>query len=234
MPNWCRYGTGRSRTPHRHLPPMPEPHHAPETPSRTNRYPTSSQYYPRSGTASKDNLSYRSHQGRPPSFLRRGIAHSSHRTGQDLEVWRLVYPARHGRKHDTLFHLPRRDHLPGFVLLLARAIPRHIGNERTGAVLCAVWTGHEELLRSTVSLSLNFSGSCPLSGSCFLTNALSSTQRSFAFAELYLTIATVFSRYDFKLYDTGIENIQLGSDGYMPIMKSRGGVRVTAKKINHP
>ena len=60
------------------------------------------------------------------------------------------------------------------------------------------------------------------------------TQRSFAFAELYLTIATIFSRFDFQLYDTGIENIQLGSDGYMPIMKSPGGVRVTAKKINHP
>ena len=56
---------------------------------------------------------------------------------------------------------------------------------------------------------------------------------SLAYAELYLTIATVFSRFDFQLYDTGIENIQLGSDGYMPIMKSPHGVRVTAKKVRH-
>ena len=60
------------------------------------------------------------------------------------------------------------------------------------------------------------------------------TRRSFAYAELYLTIATIFSRFDFQLYDTRVENIQLGSDGYMPIMKREGGVRVTATKINHP
>ena len=60
------------------------------------------------------------------------------------------------------------------------------------------------------------------------------TRCSLAIAELYLTIATIFSRFDFQLYDTGIENIQLGSDGYMPIMKRSGGVRVTVKKINHP
>ena len=52
-----------------------------------------------------------------------------------------------------------------------------------------------------------------------------------ALAELYLTLAAVFSRFDFQLYETGIENIQLGSDGYMPIMKSAHGVRVLVKRV---
>lgn len=166
MPHRRRYRTDRSCTPHRHLPPMPEPHHAPETPSRTKRCPTLSQHHPEFGTASKNKLSHRSHQRRSPSFLRRsGITHPSHRAGPDLDVWRLEDPARHGRQHEPSFHLPRRDHLSGFVLLLARAVPRYIGDERTGAVLCTFWTRHEELLRSTVSLtSFLSSGSVVLSG----------------------------------------------------------------------
>ncbi|KAL8637095.1 MAG: hypothetical protein Q9228_005597 [Teloschistes exilis] len=51
-----------------------------------------------------------------------------------------------------------------------------------------------------------------------------------AYAELYLTVAVLFSRFDIQLYDTPIENIQLGSDGYMPIMKRTGGVRVLVKR----
>lgn len=135
---------------------MPEPHHTPETPSRTKRYPTLSQHHPGSGTTSKNDLSHRYHRRKSPSFLRSGITHPSHRAGPDLDVWRLEDPTRHGRQHDAFFHLPRRDHLPGFVLLLARAVPRHIGDERTGAVLCTFWTRHKELLRSTVSLTSFF------------------------------------------------------------------------------
>ena len=52
-----------------------------------------------------------------------------------------------------------------------------------------------------------------------------------ALAELYLTLATIFSRFDFQLYETGIENIQLGSDGYMPSMKSPYGVGVLVKRV---
>ena len=52
-----------------------------------------------------------------------------------------------------------------------------------------------------------------------------------ALAELYLTLATVFSRFDFQLYETGIENIQLESDGFMPIMKSPHGVRVLVRRV---
>ncbi|KAL8696123.1 MAG: hypothetical protein Q9224_002960, partial [Gallowayella concinna] len=55
-----------------------------------------------------------------------------------------------------------------------------------------------------------------------------------AYAELYLTIATLFSRFNFQLYDTSVENIQLGSDGYMPVMKKPHGVRVTVKKVKAP
>lgn len=150
---------------------MPEPHHTPETPSRTERYPTLSQHHPGSGTTSKNDLSHRYHRRKSPSFLRSGITHPSHRAGPDLDVWRLEDPTRHGRQHDAFFHLPRRDHLPGFVLLLARAVPRHIGDERTGAVLCTFWTRHKELLRSTVSLMSFFfsSDSVVLSGP-FSTN----------------------------------------------------------------
>lgn len=47
---------------------------------------------------------------------------------------------------------------------------------------------------------------------------------------MYVAIAIIFSRFDFQLYDTPIENVQLGADGYMPIMKREGGVRVLVKR----
>lgn len=53
---------------------------------------------------------------------------------------------------------------------------------------------------------------------------------SLAYVELYLTVAVLFSRFHFRLHETPIENVLLGSDGYMPIMKRSGGVRVVVKK----
>lgn len=53
---------------------------------------------------------------------------------------------------------------------------------------------------------------------------------SLAWAELYLTIATIFTRFDFELFETTIEDIELGSDILAPGTKSRNNVRVTVRK----
>ncbi|KAI9718808.1 MAG: hypothetical protein M1828_006570 [Chrysothrix sp. TS-e1954] len=64
----------------------------------------------------------------------------------------------------------------------------------------------------------------------FQRGARSCLGRHLAYAEMYLTIAILFSRFDFQLHETSIEDVQLKSDGYMPIMKGSNGVRVLVKK----
>ena len=54
--------------------------------------------------------------------------------------------------------------------------------------------------------------------------------RSLAWAELYVGIAELFSRYDFTLYNTNIEDIETGSDQFLPGLKTENGVRVTVRK----
>ena len=53
---------------------------------------------------------------------------------------------------------------------------------------------------------------------------------SLAWAELYLTVSTLFSRFDFQLHETTIEDVQLGSDTFVATMKSPNNVRVIAEK----
>lgn len=52
---------------------------------------------------------------------------------------------------------------------------------------------------------------------------------SLAWAELYLTVASLFIRYDFSLYKTSIDEITVVSDQFVPGMKSQDGIRVTVK-----
>lgn len=54
---------------------------------------------------------------------------------------------------------------------------------------------------------------------------------SLAFAELYLGIATLFRRYDMKLHDTTLDDVQLHGDKMLPRAKNGSkGVRVTLRR----
>ena len=55
---------------------------------------------------------------------------------------------------------------------------------------------------------------------------------SLVWAQLYLTLAAVCSRFDFELYETTHENIEFAGDAFIPKMKRKNGVRVTAKDID--
>ncbi|KAI9376045.1 cytochrome P450 [Aspergillus egyptiacus] len=49
-----------------------------------------------------------------------------------------------------------------------------------------------------------------------------------AFAELYMTVATLFRRYNMKLYDTTEDDVRLHSDMILPhAKKGSKGIRVT-------
>ena len=52
---------------------------------------------------------------------------------------------------------------------------------------------------------------------------------SLGWAELYLSMASLFTRFDFTLYNTSVEDIETGSDQFVPGPKTENGVRVTAK-----
>lgn len=54
---------------------------------------------------------------------------------------------------------------------------------------------------------------------------------SLAWAELYLTIAILFSRFDFTLYDTTNDDIAFATDQWLAGHKSDKGVRVTVKIV---
>ena len=47
---------------------------------------------------------------------------------------------------------------------------------------------------------------------------------------MYVSVAELFSRFDFTLYDTKIEDIEAGSDQFLPGPKTEKGVKVTVKK----
>lgn len=50
---------------------------------------------------------------------------------------------------------------------------------------------------------------------------------SLAWAELYLTLAILFTRFDFTLHDTTNDDIAFATDQWLPGHKSHNGVRVT-------
>lgn len=54
---------------------------------------------------------------------------------------------------------------------------------------------------------------------------------SFAWTELYLTLATIVPRFDFTLYKTTIDDVALDFDQWMVGTKSSNGVRVTVKRV---
>ena len=54
---------------------------------------------------------------------------------------------------------------------------------------------------------------------------------SLAWAELYLTIAILFSRFDFSLHETTNDDIAFAADQWLPGHKSHNGVRVTIKIV---
>jgi len=53
---------------------------------------------------------------------------------------------------------------------------------------------------------------------------------SLAYAEMYLALATVFSRFDFELHETDVTDVQLAHDFYLPAPKlGSKGVRARVK-----
>lgn len=46
-------------------------------------------------------------------------------------------------------------------------------------------------------------------------------EKSLAYAEIYFALATVFSRFEFELVDTGVSDVQLAYDFYLPAPKAR-------------
>lgn len=58
------------------------------------------------------------------------------------------------------------------------------------------------------------------------------TTRSLAQAELYITLAMVFSRFTFELFETDLSNVQMEHAYLVPYPKwTSKGVRVTVKEI---
>lgn len=55
---------------------------------------------------------------------------------------------------------------------------------------------------------------------------------SLAWAELYLVLAALYARFDFALHETLLEDIEMGSDEFTAVPKSRNGVRVTIRRAN--
>ena len=58
------------------------------------------------------------------------------------------------------------------------------------------------------------------------------TVTSLAQAELYITIATVFSRFDFQLYETDNTDVEMAHAYLVPYTKwDSKGIRATVKKL---
>ena len=55
---------------------------------------------------------------------------------------------------------------------------------------------------------------------------------SLAWAELYLVLAAMYARFDFVLHETLFDDIEIGSDQFTPVPRSRNGVRVTIHRVN--
>ena len=55
---------------------------------------------------------------------------------------------------------------------------------------------------------------------------------SLAFCELYTTIATVFTRYEFDLYETDETDVQMAHAYLVPYVKWESkGIRATVRKV---
>lgn len=67
---------------------------------------------------------------------------------------------------------------------------------------------------------------------CGYTNDCGRYIISLAYAELYLTIAHVFRRYEFELYDTTVDDVRLVRDRFFGAPKDGSkGVRVLVKGL---
>ena len=55
---------------------------------------------------------------------------------------------------------------------------------------------------------------------------------SLAWAELYLTVATVFSRFDFEFSGTGLEDVECRSDQFAVGTTGKNGVKVAVKRAD--
>jgi hypothetical protein len=65
--------------------------------------------------------------------------------------------------------------------------------------------------------------SSPILYADVFTNAL----QSLAYAEIYLTLATLFRRFTFELYDTDVSDVNLAHDFFLPAPKlDSKGLRV--------
>ncbi len=53
-----------------------------------------------------------------------------------------------------------------------------------------------------------------------------------AFCELYTTIATVFTRYEFDMYETDVSDVEMAHAYLVPYVKWESkGVRATVRKV---
>ena len=95
--------------------------------------------------------------------------------------------------------------------------------------LCTVLSRHKELLRNAVCVSLNLD-STQLVENLSLTKYLLILLDSVAWAELYLSLSMLVSRFDLEFVGTEAADIECGSDQFVLGQKRQGGVKVYVTK----